>query len=91
MEKTYRKMLIDFIQEQVVDVQELDSYRCHKHKQDFARFAEPDDEYWDEKEEWNAKCRMAVDKTNDDGLWEWTNVPDQYKEQAINFIEEQEL
>ena len=91
MEKKYRKMLIDFIQEQVVDVQELDSYRCHKHKQDFARFAEPDDEDWDEKEEWNAKCRMAVDKINDDGLWEWTNVPDQYKEQAINFIEEQEL
>jgi len=91
MEKTYRQMLIDFIQEQDVDVQELDSYTCHRNNQNFARFAEPDDEDWDEREEWNAKCRMAVDKINDDGLWEWTNVPDQYKEQAINFIEEQEL
>ena len=45
-------MLDDFIQEQVIEVQELDSYRCHKHSQNFARFAEPDDEDWDE-EDWN--------------------------------------
>lgn len=91
MEKTYRQMLDDFINEQVVDVQELDSYRCHKHNQGFDRFAEPDDEDWDENEEWNEKCRQSIEKIKADGLWEWTNVPDQYQKQAINYIENQEV
>lgn len=91
MEKIYRQLLDDFINEQVVDVQNLDSYRCHKHSQDFARFAEPDDEDWDENEEWNEKCKQAIEKIKDDGVWEWTNVPDQYQESAIKYIESQEV
>lgn len=91
MEKTYRQMLDDFIQEQVIDVQELDSYRCHKHNQNFARFAEPDDEDWDENEEWNAQCEQAIRKIQDDGLWEMTNIPDQYQNEAIEYIENQEV
>lgn len=90
MDKTYRQMLDDFINEQEVDVQGLKSYRCHKHNQGFDRFAEPDDEDWDENEEWNEKCRQAIEKIKVDGLWEWTNVPDRYKEQAIKYIENQE-
>ena len=86
MEKTYRQMLDDFVQEQVIDVESLDSYTCRKHSQDFARFAEPDDEDWDENEEWNEKCRQAIDKIKADGLWEWTNVPDQYQAEAIEYI-----
>ena len=91
MEKTYRQMLDDFIQEQVIEVQELDSYRCHRCNQNFARFAEPDDEDWDENEEWNAQCEQAIRKIKDDGLWEMTNIPDQYQDEAIEYIENREV
>ena len=91
MEKTYRQMLDDFIQDQTIDVEDLDSYTCHKHNQNFARFAEPDDEDWDENEEWNEKCRQAISKIKADGLWEWTNVPDQYQTEAIEYIKNQEV
>ena len=91
MEKTYRQMLDDFINEQVIEVQELPSYRCHKHNQGFDRFAEPDDEDWDEKEEWNEQCEQAIDKIKVDGLWEMTNIPDQYKDEAIEYIESKEF
>lgn len=91
MEKTYRQMLDDFIQEQVIEVQELDSYRCHKHNQGFDRFAEPDDEDWDEDEEWNAQCEQAIKKIEDDGLWEMTNVPDSYQDEAIEYIRNREV
>lgn len=90
MEKTYRQMLDDFIQEQVIDVEGLDSYRCHKHNQNFDRFAEPDDEDWDEQEEWNAQCEQAIEKIKCDGLWEWTDIPDRYEEEAIEYIKNQE-
>ena len=91
MEKTYRQMIDDFISEQVIEVQELDSYRRHRHNQNFARFAEPDDEDWDEDEEWNAQCEQALRKIKDDGLWEMTNVPDRYQEEAIEYIENRKV
>lgn len=89
MDKTYRQLLDDYINDQVVDVESLDSYRCHKHNQNFDRFAEPDDEDWDEKEEWNSMCDQAIENIKCDGLWECTNVPDQYKEQSIEYIKNQ--
>ena len=91
MEKTYRQMLDDFIQDQTIEVEELNSYRCHKHNQNFARFAEPDDEDWDENEEWNAKCKEAISKIKCDGLWECTDIPDQYEKEAIEYIKNQEV
>ena len=91
MEKTYRQMLDDFINNQSIDVEELDSYKRYRHNQNFARFAEPDDEDWDENEEWNKKCEQAIEKINQDGLWEWTNVPDQYTNEAIEYIRKQEV
>lgn len=91
MEKEYRQMIDDFIQEQEIDVQELNSYHCYKDNQGFDRFAEPDDEDWDVNEEWNAQCEQAIKKIKDDGLWEMTNVPDRYQEEAIEYIKDKEV
>ena len=75
MEKTYRQMIDDFVEDQVVDVEELESYN-------------PKCEDWEETEELRAKCKQAIRKINEDGLWEWTNIPDYYKDQAIQYIKE---
>lgn len=91
MDKTYKQMLEEFINNQVIDVQELESYHCHRHNQNFARFAEPDDEDWNVDEEWNAQCEQAIQKIKDDGLWEWTNIPDKYQKEAIEYIIDREV
>ena len=44
--KEQKQELLDFIDDQEIEVSELESYRCFSHNQDFARFAESDDEDW---------------------------------------------
>lgn len=85
--KEQKQELLDFIDDQEIEVSELESYRCFSHNQDFARFAEPDDEDWDEDEEYNEMCSQAIRLIQYDGLSEYTNISDDMKEQAIEFIE----
>lgn len=85
-----KKKLIKFINGRIIDVTELNSYVNHGHpSQDFARFAEPDDEEWDLDEEYAAQGREAIDCIEHDGLWEWTNIDDSKKAKAIEFIREE--
>ena len=82
--------LKDFINKQVVDVQELPSYRNHGHPdQNFARFAEPDDEDWDIDEEYQKQGEEAIELIKNDGLWEWTNINDKKQSEAIEFIKKE--
>ena len=91
MEKTYRQMLDEFIDNQSIDVEELNSYSCKSHNQGFDRFRLPDDIDWDEDEEYNAQCEQAIKKIEEDGLWEWTDIPDEHQEEAIKYIKEKEI
>ena len=75
MKITYKQILDGFIQEQEVDIDDLDSYN-------------PNTDTWDEDEEWRKKCKLAIEKIKEDGLWEWTNIPEPYLQEAITYIKE---
>jgi hypothetical protein len=54
--KQMKAKILEHIEAIDIDVRELASYRNYGHPdQNYARFAEPDDEDWDEEEEWRAK------------------------------------
>lgn len=85
-----KNKLKEFINNQVVDVTELDSYVNNGHPdQNFSRFHEPDDEDWDTDEEQEKKGEMAIEKIQGDGLWEWTGIDDRFKDEAIAYIREE--
>lgn len=85
-----KKKLIKFINGRAINVEDLSSYRNHGHpSQNFARFAEPDDEEWDLDEEYAAQGIEAIDCIEHDGLWEWTQIEDSKQEQAIAFIKKE--
>ena len=85
-----KKRLIKFINERVINVENLVSYRNHGHpSQNFARFVEPDDEEWDLDEEYMEQGKEAIDCIEHDGLWEWTRIDDSKQQEAIDFIKEE--
>jgi hypothetical protein len=54
--------ILEHIEAIDIDVRELASYRNYGHPdQNYARFAEPDDEDWDEEEEWRAKLDEFIE------------------------------
>lgn len=82
-----KKKIIDFIEHQYVDVSELNSYKNYGHPaQNFARFAEPDEEDWDLDEEYAKQGESAIECIEHDGLWEYTQIDDSKQEEAIDFI-----
>ena len=85
-----KKTLINFINGRVIEVSELTSYRYSSHgDQNFSRFADEDEEYWDLEEEYAAQGAEAIEFIEHDGLWEWTQIEDSKKELAIKFIQEE--
>lgn len=71
--KRYFDYLEDYLQDFVADwdydISELESYECTSYAQDFARFAEPDDEVYDEDELFLAQAREVYDSVKCDGFW----------------------
>ena len=61
--------LSDFISDWDYDVSELESYKCTRWAQNFARFAEPDDEVYDEDELFVAQAREVYKSVKCDGFW----------------------
>lgn len=61
--------LNDFISDWDYDISKLESYKCTRHAQNFARFAEPDDEVYDEDELFVAQAREVYDAIKCDGFW----------------------
>lgn len=85
-----KNKLKEFINNQAIDVTELDSYVNHGHPdQNFARFPEPDDEDWDTDEEYRKMGEQAIEKIEGDGLYEWTDIDDRFKDEAIAYIREE--
>lgn len=83
-----KKKIENYISKQEVDVRELDSYRNYGHpNQNFDRFAEPDDERWDEDEEYAKQCEMAIDCIKEDGVNEILGFPESLKDEVIEYIE----
>lgn len=75
-----------------VDVQSLETYKNYGHPpQNFARFAEPDDEEWDEDEYYAAQLRQAIEYINADGLFEYTNITEDeepiYQPKVLEWLE----
>lgn len=68
--KGLEDLLNQAIADTEIDVTELDSYECHRHSQGYDRFAEPDDEDWDENEEFEKKVEELKDLINCDGWGE---------------------
>ena len=83
----HKKKLREFIDEQCVDVQYLDSYSFTEGMAGSARLYDPDEEDWDEEEEYEEQCKQSIEKIKYDGLWECTGIDDRYKEDAIKYIE----
>ena len=81
--------LLDFVNSRVIDVCELKSFTCWGHNQGMDRFAEPDDVDWDMAEEFRVKAEEAIDCIENDGLWEWTNIPESFKNDAVSFIKQE--
>lgn len=70
-------ILENLINQQEVDIQELDSYSCSRgYNTDFSRFAEPDDEDWDECEEYQAKAEKLHSCIEQDGWGEYLPIKD---------------
>jgi hypothetical protein len=68
----HKKAILKAIDNMEVDVWALDSYRNYGHPdQNFARFAEPDDEDWDEQEEWEKKIDQFKDYVESDGIFNY--------------------
>lgn len=85
-----KNKLKEFINNQVVDVTELDSYVNNGHPdQNISRFNEPDDEEWDTDEEYRKMGEQAIEKIEGDGLYEWTDIDDRFKDEAIAYIEKE--
>lgn len=82
-----KEKIRDFVNKQEIDVTELSSYVNRGHPpQDYARFPDPDDEEWDEYEEWEEMGDQAIEKIKSDGLWEYTHIKDELKDEAIEYI-----
>ena len=76
------------------DVQELETYKNYGHPpQNFARFAEPDDEEWDEDEYYAVQLRQAIDYITADGLSEYTScAPEEeklYQPKVLEWLEQE--
>ena len=83
-----KKKIKEFVDEQCVDVQYLDSYVYTQGIAGSARLYDPDEEDWDEAEEYNQQCSMAIEKIKADGLWEYTGISDKHKDEALQYIED---
>ena len=87
-----KKRILKFIEDRDVDVTELESYKNYGHPdQNFARFAEPDEEDWDLDEEYARKCDEAIEYIEHDGCFEWLDIPDEQKDEVIDFIQEEQV
>lgn len=75
MKRVYKQILDVFISEQEIDTDEIESYN-------------PSTNTFDKNEEFCQKCKKAIEKIKEDGLWEWTNIPEPYLQEAISYIKE---
>lgn len=72
-----RKRIDDYIDSIDVDIEELSSYRLHRGKRyDESRFADPDEEEWDEDEEYEEKLQQAYANIISDGVFETLGIED---------------
>lgn len=72
-----RKKIDDYIDNIDVDIEELSSYRLHRGKRyDESRFADPDEEEWDEDEEYEEKLQQAYANIISDGVFETLGIED---------------
>lgn len=70
-----RRRIEDYIDNIEVEVEELSSYRLHTGKRyDDARFAEPDEECWDEDEEYEVAVNQAYANIKQDGVFETLGI-----------------
>lgn len=83
--------LIEFIDRIEVDVTSLDSYRESQASQDFSRFREPADEYWDEEEEYAARLQKAREYLEYDGVYDSLDIPnaEHLKGDCIKWIDKE--
>jgi hypothetical protein len=73
-----KKRILGAIDDIEIDLWALDSYRNYGHPdQNFARFAEPDDEDWDEQEEWEKKIDQFKYYIEADGVFEYIKGSDE--------------
>lgn len=84
-----RQEVVDFIENEEIEVETLSSYRNRgSAPQDFSRFAEPEDVYWDEDEEFEAKCQKVIDYIENDGPSAYFDIDDDLAEELIAAIED---
>lgn len=75
LEEDLKERIEEYIDNIEVEVEQLSSYRLRKGKRyDDARFAEPDEEYWDEDEEYEAAVNQAYANIKQDGVFETLGI-----------------
>lgn len=68
----HKEQIKAWIDEIEIDVKELPSYKYTPACTAFN--PEPEEEYWDEDEEWNAQCDKAIEYIEADGIAEYLNI-----------------